>query len=198
MNTDADLYESPEIWDQSIARGQQNLLSALHAFWPANVRDVLDVGCGDGKITHEIARLTGAAITGLDSSAEALSRLKLRAVLGDAARLPFPDGTFDLVMSTDTLEHLNESVHVAAWQEMFRVARDYVVVAVPFREELLEATARCTACQKTYHVNWHQRSYDLPDFPGRARNGWALAAMVLSGGPGRRCSGKRSSTGAPC
>ena len=181
MSQDFRLYNSAEVWDQEIQLGQQNLLRALRDFWPAGVSTALDVGCGDGKLTRVLAAETGIQIVGFDNSAEALSRLALPTVLGDAAAMPFDDGHFDLVFSTDTLEHVPDQTHEQVWSEIFRVARTHVMVGVPFREELLDASALCPQCGRSYHVNWHQRSYDLQSLHRRAPAGWHVQATVISG-----------------
>ena len=70
---------------------------------------VLDVACGTGN-TALMARARGAAVTGLDLTPELLAVAQKRAVeegygditwkVGDAEDLPFPDGTFDVVVSS--------------------------------------------------------------------------------------------------
>lgn len=182
MSQDIRLYGSAQVWDQPLQPGQRNLLQAIRDFWPADIASVLDVGCGDGKLTSQLAT-TGATLLGLDSSEEALSRLPFAGVKGDAQQLPFDDGSFDLVMSTDALEHMPDAEESAAWSELFRVAKKVVMVAVPFREELLDATAKCADCGHCYHVNWHQRSYDFADLHRRAPAGWSVRCTVLAGEP---------------
>ena len=67
---------------------------------------ILDVGCGTGQLTAEIAR-SGATVTGLDESAEMLAEARknfpdLEFVLGDAASFHFPE-PFDAVFSNAAL-----------------------------------------------------------------------------------------------
>jgi SAM-dependent methyltransferase len=68
--------------------------------------DVLDVACGTGNATVPAAQ-SGARVTGLDLTPSMLARARERAaglavewVEGDAEELPFPDGSFDVVLST--------------------------------------------------------------------------------------------------
>ena len=56
-------------------------------------------------------------------------------VCGDARALPFADGSFDTVTALHVLEHLEPSSASRALQEMCRVARRRVIVAVPLEEE---------------------------------------------------------------
>lgn len=68
--------------------------------------DVLDVACGTGNATIPAAR-TGARVTGLDLTPAMLAKARERGaglaidwVEGDAEELPFPDGSFDVVLSS--------------------------------------------------------------------------------------------------
>lgn len=75
------------------------------------VRDALDLGCGDGRLTKELRtdRLTGA-----DVSAVALARARGRLPQGEFVHLapdeplPFADTAFDLVLCAETLEHVRD------------------------------------------------------------------------------------------
>ncbi len=78
---------------------------------PVGGLDVLDVGCGDGAYAVALAR-RGARCSGVDLSAGALAQARRNArqagapvalAAADAARLPFPAGRFDLVVSVTAL-----------------------------------------------------------------------------------------------
>jgi SAM-dependent methyltransferase len=72
----------------------------------------LDLGCGDGRLTAELA---ADELTAADVSAVALDAARRRlwagvrfAELEPDAPLPFDDSTFDLVLSTETIEHVRD------------------------------------------------------------------------------------------
>jgi SAM-dependent methyltransferase len=95
---------------------------------------LLDVGCGPGTITVEFAdRLAPGRVVGLDAAAEVIdkaaefARPNLEFVVGNAYQLPFDDGTFDIVHSHQTLQHLAHPVEML--REMKRVAKRGGVVA---------------------------------------------------------------------
>ncbi|MBI2791918.1 MAG: methyltransferase domain-containing protein [Gammaproteobacteria bacterium] len=177
------LYESADIWDQTLQPGQKNLAQAIIDFLPSNIATALDVGCGDGKLTDLIMASNGCSFIGLDCSEEALKRCRFKTVLNDATNLPFKEDEFDLVLTTDTLEHLSEQAEAKVWDELFRVAKNWVMVALPFREELLDATTKCHHCAMQYHVNWHQRSYDWRDLTKRVPSDFEVDKIVLTGEP---------------
>ncbi len=73
---------------------------------------VLDLGCGNGMIAEYISDLTGAFVTGIDFIPEAIEQAcrriqgksgRLQFQVMDMSDLDFPDSTFDVLISIDTL-----------------------------------------------------------------------------------------------
>jgi ubiquinone/menaquinone biosynthesis C-methylase UbiE len=101
--------------------------------------DLLDVGCGPGTITVDLARLVAPGrVVGTDVAAGVLVKAgELAAARGaptvvfeqaDVYELPYRDGSFDVVHAHQVLQHLSDPV--AALREMRRVARPGGLVAV--------------------------------------------------------------------
>jgi glycosyltransferase involved in cell wall biosynthesis/ubiquinone/menaquinone biosynthesis C-methylase UbiE len=91
--------------------------------------EVLDVGGAEGKLAWFMPQHTRVTI--LDQKPQPEDG-KTTYVQGDAIRLPFADQSFDLVISSDMLEHLPTEDRLTAFREMFRVSRRYVILAAPF------------------------------------------------------------------
>ena len=100
--------------------------------------DLLDVGCGPGTITIDLAkRVAPGQVIGVDASASVLegaARAAEEAACanvtfqsGDITQLEFEDGSFDIVHAHQVLQHLPDPV--AALREMRRVCRPGGVVA---------------------------------------------------------------------
>jgi ubiquinone/menaquinone biosynthesis C-methylase UbiE len=99
--------------------------------------DLLDVGCGPGTLTVDLARLVAPGrVVGVDRAAGILSQAKAHAEAegvsvefreADAYALPFADGAFDVVHAHQVLQHLADPARALA--EMRRVTRPGGVVA---------------------------------------------------------------------
>lgn len=119
---------------------------AAAACLEGGARRVLDLGCGTGDMTIELARIAGPAveITGLDYSEPMLERARQKAskmhlgervkfVSGEATSLPFTDGDLDSVGISFAFRNLTyqnplRNLHLS---EVFRVLRAggrYVIV----------------------------------------------------------------------
>lgn len=96
---------------------------------------VLDAGCGTGALLDRLKDRAEIELYGLDFSGQALAytrqRGHARLVQGDLTRLPFPDGTFDVVTALDVVEHVREDEQ--ALREVNRVLRPdgVLLVSVP-------------------------------------------------------------------
>jgi SAM-dependent methyltransferase len=97
---------------------------------------VLDAGCGEGFTLRQIEE-AGLAVRSvgadLDRTALAWGRQNGVAMApllaADMHRLPFAEGSFDLVLGLEVLEHL--PVPAAGLAELLRVSRRHVLVSVP-------------------------------------------------------------------
>lgn len=97
---------------------------------------ILDVGCGPGTITAELADRVGreGSVVGLDASADVIAqasrtmaRDNLHYMVGDVYALDVDDDSFDVVHAHQVLQHLADPV--AALVEMRRVCRPGGIIA---------------------------------------------------------------------
>ncbi|NUW34711.1 class I SAM-dependent methyltransferase [Nonomuraea sp. SMC257] len=92
---------------------------------------VLDVGCGTGYLSRVLAPVVTADghVTGLDPSPAMIEYAARRApanctyVVGVGEDPPFPDGSFDLVVSSLAVHHMPVEARPEAVRQMFRVLR---------------------------------------------------------------------------
>lgn len=89
---------------------------------------ILDVGCGKGFLLYELTQvLPGVQVAGIDLSSYAINHAKEEVKpflkVGNATRLPYPDKSFDFVVSLGTMHNLYNYELRQALQEIERVAR---------------------------------------------------------------------------
>jgi ubiquinone/menaquinone biosynthesis C-methylase UbiE len=119
------LLNSP-IWDR---RAHKPALKLLPRVPMAGMKNLLDVGCGNGQAAIYTARTYPLAVTGLDLDPMLLARARregagipnLDFIEADASRMPFPDAHFDIVMTFFALHHMENWNQ--AQQELLRVLR---------------------------------------------------------------------------
>jgi ubiquinone/menaquinone biosynthesis C-methylase UbiE len=101
----------------------------------SNYYNVLDVGCAKGFLVYDLW-LTGALVEsyGLDVSRYALMNCHPDVVgrlhLGSAHQLNFPDNSFDLVLSINTLHNLPRQLALKALKEIMRVSKGPAFIQV--------------------------------------------------------------------
>jgi 2-polyprenyl-3-methyl-5-hydroxy-6-metoxy-1,4-benzoquinol methylase len=134
-------------------------------------RSVLDVGCGEGVLTHRWAERLDGRVVGIDLEDPAIRaewetrqapNLEYRVM--KAEDLPFADGEFDVATAIEVLEHVPDPEHTVS--EMARVASGHLLVSVP-REPLWRA------------LNIARGAYlrDLGNTPGHV-NHWSKRSFV--------------------
>ena len=101
---------------------------------PERALRVLDVGCGTGALaSYVLDSLPTCKLIGVDISPEMLRQARVRLgdaatfVPGDAEKLPFGDGSFDLVVMNDVFHHCPDP-HRAAFEAWRVLAADGVLV----------------------------------------------------------------------
>jgi SAM-dependent methyltransferase len=150
--------ERAEIWGHlADAPDIREKVRVFEQMIPDAVMSLVDVGCGDGAVTNELARRR--RVVGVDTSRTALGHVQAEAVLADARALPFPDRSFDLALSSQMLEHMDDGSYAAALRELSRVAQDYLLLSVPYAEDLGMRLIRCPRCGLRQHVWGHVRRF---------------------------------------
>lgn len=88
---------------------------------------ILEIGSGGLGIAPYLKR----QITGVDQNFEKPFDPLLKRINASATHLPFGNNSFEVVLSVDMLEHMENKVRTLAIKEIFRVASNKVIIAVP-------------------------------------------------------------------
>jgi SAM-dependent methyltransferase len=144
---------------------------------------VLDLGCGGGRHAFEAGR-RGASVVALDTDGAELAQVGAVAAAmaeagelpdeasvamasGDATAMPFPDGSFDVVIAAEVLEHIPGDQD--AMNEIARVLRPGGVAAVTVPAWLPERI--CWLLSDDYHnvPGGHLRIFTRPELETKLR-----------------------------
>jgi 2-polyprenyl-6-hydroxyphenyl methylase/3-demethylubiquinone-9 3-methyltransferase len=142
MPVDNQMYErsADAWWDRDSSFGSLRSLNPVRFGYLQEVlrkevgpdargRTLLDTGCGGGLLAEEFAR-AGYSVTGIDISSRSIETasthareggLQIEYQVASADRLPFDEGSFDVVCCADMLEHVDDLAAVVA--ETARVLR---------------------------------------------------------------------------
>lgn len=98
-------------------------------------KTVLEIGCNEGFLSKALME-DGCLVTSADINENQIRKAKenfdIDALKADITKLPFEDGSFDIAVSGETLEHVQRPF--VALDELFRVAREKVVISIPVGE----------------------------------------------------------------
>jgi SAM-dependent methyltransferase len=154
-------------------RGRRRVIEeALAGLGLSGPLDILDAGCGSGRNMVDLARL--GTVTGLELADASVARARSRGV-GEVVQatleeMPFGAGSFDLAVSFDVIEHLDDDRRALA--ELRRVVRPggLLVVTVPAYQWLWS---------EHDVVNHHRRRYTRRTLVAAAEDaGWETVSTT--------------------
>jgi len=147
-------------------------------------KKVLDYGCGSGYGT---ALMSGACsqIIGVDVSPEAIAHARdhfsapnlsyLQIKQAEVAPLPFPNSSFDVVLSFQVIEHVKDVSAYLGEIERVLVPGGFVLIATPDR------SSRLFSFQKPWNM-WHLREYTQSQFHDELANRFSNVKVLQTGG----------------
>lgn len=124
---------------------------------PLNISTVLDAGCGEGFTLDKLQKeKIGKSYKGIEFDPQAVLTAntlypKIDVKQGDVMKLPFKSNSFDLVVCTEVLEHLDNPKK--AYRELLRVSRKYVLITVP--NEPIFTLQRIAKLKNLRHLGAH-------------------------------------------
>ncbi|HEX3724768.1 MAG TPA: class I SAM-dependent methyltransferase [Pirellulales bacterium] len=141
---------------------------------------LLNVGVGDGYLELRAYEL-GWQVYSLDPDAKAIARLGsagIRATAGVLEAAPFADGQFDFVITSEVLEHLDDTQRKLGLLELARILKPggYLIGSVPYCENLQMNVDVCPKCQHVFHRWGHTRSFDLSEVREMLAAHWQVIA----------------------
>jgi ubiquinone/menaquinone biosynthesis C-methylase UbiE len=154
--------ESWAAWARSPHDAYWDYRDAFFELVPPPGRASLEVGCGEGRVSRDLAA-SGHVVTGVDVSGT-MVELATEAdpgstyLVGDASALPFPDGSFDLVVAYNSLMDVDDMP--AAVAEIARVLEPGGRLCACVTHPMRDASVRVGSRYVIEHRYLERRPYE--------------------------------------
>lgn len=153
-------YMNKQLWEENLDTSSlKNKVPLIFSWIPPDVTTILDIGCGNGILTNALAQ--NYDVTGVDFSLEALQYVTGKKIHSSAAQIPVDEKSYDMVFSSEMLEHLSDDNLNKAISEIKRIAKKYIFITVPNNEFLESLFVKCNKCHFTFHKYGHLQSFDV-------------------------------------
>lgn len=163
MSFEKEYYDFERFWNNPDYSYKINIekIQITLDYLKSDVTSLLDAACGNGIFTNmALERFPDMKIMAFDRSESALKYVKARKIIAGIDEIPFPDCSFDAVVAHDVIEHLPVNVYSKAIRELSRVAKKYIIIAVPYMENLQDNISECPSCKTIFNNDLHFRSFD--------------------------------------
>lgn len=138
---------------------EKKRVADLMGLLPSNIETALDIGARDGFISKLLAERL-SHVTALDLEQPTIAHDRIHCVAGDVTALGFPDASFDLVFCTEVLEHIPTNLLGMACNELSRVANRWVLIGVPYKQDIRVGRTTCQECGKNNPPWGHVNRFD--------------------------------------
>ena len=136
---------------------------------PPKPLKILDLGCGDGYLSYLLAG-EGHQVTALDLSPTRLEKFKtvaqqygIEQIIGDVKQTGLPSQNFDLIVSSEVLEHITGYQEVILEARRLLKTNGLLIVTVPHDEPTKILT--CPHCLKKFYRDGHVNRFNRINLP---------------------------------
>lgn len=146
-------------WSQLETQALKPKIEKIFEIIPSDVKTIIDIGCGNGHITNALSKKFD--ITGVDRSQNALRHVESKKIKASCDQVPVEDKSFDLVFSSELIEHLEDDVFYKTIEEFKRISKKYIFLSIPNRENVKKNLIQCPECHYIYNRSYHLRGFTL-------------------------------------
>lgn len=144
-SAEASAMDEDYLLDYRSTPAERARVADLMALLPAGLGTAIDIGARDGFISKALAQRVDA-VTALDLQRPVITHPRITCVEGDATRLQFAADSFDLVFCAEVIEHIPSPALETACKELARVSAKYVLIGVPYKQDIRHSKTTCYSC----------------------------------------------------
>jgi len=124
-----------------------------------NSQNALDIGARDGYFSKLMLE-SFSNVTALDLEKPNIPDENIECVKGDITDLQYDDNSFDLIFCAEVLEHIPTQLLEKACAELSRASRRYLLIGVPYKQDIRLNRTTCYSCGKLNPPWGHVNSFD--------------------------------------
>lgn len=137
---------------------ERDRLERTLALIPPDARTGLEIGFNQLQMTRLLASKLELVSIDIPHPFPPNSAHKL--VFASIEALPFADRAFDIVVCTEVLEHLPDPLRLHGINELKRVAKQYLLISVPYKQRVWNEYFKCTNCGFVGNTMGHLHHFD--------------------------------------
>jgi len=152
-------YENFDWESAELKEKLQEKIDLILSSIPNDVKSMIDIGCGDGTISNKLKNYY--KVTAVDRSINALKFLETSKICASADKIPIKSQSFDLVFSSEMIEHLPDAIFYDAINEFKRITKKYIYLTFPNNENVEKNFVKCPDCGTVFNKIYHLRKLNL-------------------------------------
>ena len=145
-----------DLTEYRASQTEQTRIADLIALMPTSLLKGLDIGARDGYVSKLMTEHC-QQVTALDLSLPEITHEQITCTQGNITKLDFSNDEFDMALCAEVLEHIPPNLLEQACQELTRVTKKWLIIGVPFNQDIRSGSTHCPSCGKTNppwgHVN---------------------------------------------
>ena len=147
-------------WEQAkLEEKLKDKIDLVRSLIPKDAITIADVGCGNGVISNGLNEHFN--VVAFDRSFNALKYVKTKKINASADYLPIKEHSFDLVFSSEMIEHLPDEVFYKAIEEFKRISKKYIFLTFPNDENIEKQLTKCPKCGYEFNKSYHLRTLNI-------------------------------------
>lgn len=162
--TDSELFDYFEERSGGTLHDEQRVREYILSRIDSNSKFILDVGCGRAWLAAELTPKNifvcslDASQTNPTKALELYSNENHSAIVADALKLPFEDNSFDSIVASEIIEHVEDPSKFVKGLIRCLKPGGKLIITTPYKEVLRYSL--CIHCNKMTPINAHLHSFD--------------------------------------